>query len=94
MWGQPVAAPDGAIVLGVNRSGAPKKPVLAIFHPGTSELTLVPPNVLAFRTDDIADAYGVSRGKGKDGAFLWVLDDEEIRRVPWAAILALPRVRA
>ena len=94
VWGQPVAAPNGAIVLGVNRSGAPKKPVLAIFHPATSELTLVPPNVLAFRTDDIADAYGVSRGKGKDGAFLWVLDDEEIRRVPWAAILALPRVRA
>jgi predicted DNA-binding WGR domain protein len=93
-WGQPIAAPDGSIVFGVNRSGAPKKPVLGVFHPATSELTLVPPNVLAFRKDDIADGYGVSPGKGKDGAFLWVLDDEELRRVPWSAILARPRVRA
>jgi hypothetical protein len=93
-WGQPIAAPDASIVFGVNRSGAPKKPVLGVFHPATSELTFVPPNVLAFRKDDIADGYGVSPGKGKDGAFLWVLDDEEFRRVPWSAILALPRVKA
>lgn len=94
VWGQPVAAPDGRIVFGVNRCGAPKAPVLGVFHPTTNEITLVPPNVLAFRKDDIAAGYGVSPGKGKDGAFLWVLDDEELRRVPWSAILTLPRVPA
>lgn len=94
VWGQPVAAPDGAIVFGVNRSVAPKSPVVAVFHPTTSELTVVPPNLLAFRNDDIVDGYGVGRGKGRDGAFLWVLDDEEFRRLPWSAILALPRKSA
>lgn len=78
----------------VNRSGAPKEPVLCVFHPATSELTFVPPNVVGFRKDDIADGYGVNQGKGKDGPFLWVLDDEEFRRVAWSAILALPRVKA
>ena len=84
---------DGRILLGLNRSEAPKAPVLAVFHPATDELTLVPPQVLGFRKDDPVEAYGVSTPK-KGGAFLWVLDDEEVRRIAWDAILALPRVPA
>ena len=58
----------------------------------SNELTFVPPTLLAFRKDDPVDAYGVSTPSKKgERPFLWVLDDQELRRVPWDVILALPR---
>jgi hypothetical protein len=89
----PRTAMDGRVLLGLNRSEQPKSPALAVFHPETDELTLVPPQLLGFRKDDPVEAYGVSTPK-KGGAFLWVLDNEEVRRIAWDAILALPRVPA
>ena len=83
---------DGRVLFGLNRYGEPKSPVLGVFHPESSELTFVPPHMLGFRKDDNAEAYGVSES-GK-GAFLWVLDDEELRRISWDAILALPPLSA
>ncbi|CAN5925019.1 hypothetical protein BH11MYX4_BH11MYX4_01470 [soil metagenome] len=91
--GPPRTAPDGRVLIGLNRSGEPKKPVLAVFHPETNELTFASPQVLGFRKDDQVEAYGVS-APPKGEAFLWVLDDEEVRRVSWRSILALPRVAA
>ncbi len=81
---------DGRVLFGLNRYGNSKKAVLCVFHPESNELTFVPSQVLGFRKDDQVEAYGVSPEK-KGGAFLWVLDDEELRRVSWDAILALPR---
>jgi hypothetical protein len=86
----PRTAFDGRVIFGLNRYANAKKPVLAVFHPETNELTLVPPHVLAVKKDDQLDAYGVTSSK-KDGAFLWVLDDDVVRRIAWDAILALPR---
>jgi predicted DNA-binding WGR domain protein len=91
----PRTAMDGRVLLGLNRSEEPKSPALAVFHPATDELTLVPAQLLGLRKDHPVEAYGVSTPT-KGGAFLWVLDvdDEEVRRIAWDAILALPRVPA
>jgi hypothetical protein len=71
----------------------PGRRVPFVFHPETNEVTFVPPQVLGFRKDDQVDAYGVTTPKS-GAAFLWVLDDHELRRIAWDAILALPRVPA
>lgn len=87
----PCRAPDGRLVMGLNRYGKPKSAALAIFHPDTEEVTMVPAHVLGFTRDDQPDAYGVS-APARGEPFLWVLDDEQLRRVAWAGLLALPRV--
>lgn len=89
-------APDGSVLVGLNRSGEAKAPALAVFHPGTNELTYVPSAMLAIRRDDDADAYGVAPKSAKAPAYLWAwsVQDDTLRRVQWDAILNLPRVPA
>jgi predicted DNA-binding WGR domain protein len=84
---------DGRVLFGLNRYANPKEPVLGVLHPETREVTLVPPEVLGFRKDDTVDAYGMTVPKN-GAAYLWVVDAEELRRISWDAILALPRVPA
>jgi predicted DNA-binding WGR domain protein len=62
-------------------------------HPDSNELTMVPAALLGIRKDDQAEVYGVST-PAKGEPFLWALCDYELRRVSWAAVLALPRVAA
>jgi hypothetical protein len=81
----PRLAPDGRIVIGLNRYLAPKKPVLAIFHAETNEVTWVPPTMFDVRKDDQLEAYGVAK------TWIWVNTKSEIRRVDWDTVLALPR---
>ncbi len=92
----PRVTPDGRVLIGLNRSEDPKTPALVVFHPATNELTYVPPVILALRKDDPLDAYGVAPKSSRGEAYLWawVLQDDELRRVPWSAILGLPRVPA
>jgi predicted DNA-binding WGR domain protein len=94
--GAPRLTPDGCVLIGLNRYGAPKKPVLAIFHPATNEITYVPPELLAVRKDDPVDGYGVTPSSGKGEAYLWAwaVQDDLLRRVPWSAILSAKRVPA
>jgi predicted DNA-binding WGR domain protein len=88
-----VGAHDGRVVFALNRSEEPKTPPLVVFHPDSNELTMVPAALLGIRKDDQAEVYGVS-APAKGEPFLWALIDYELRRVPWAAVLALPRVAA
>ncbi len=92
----PRVTPDGCVLIGLNRSEDPKTPALVVFHPATNELTYVPPVMLALRKDDPLDAYGVVMKSSRGEAYLWawVLQDDELRKVPWSAILGLPRVPA
>ena len=92
----PRLTPDGRVLVGLNRYAAPKKPVLAVFHPETNEITYVPPEMLAVRKDDPLDAYGVTPSSSKGEAYLWgwVVQDDLLRRVPWSAILSAKRVPA
>lgn len=92
----PRLTPDGRVLIGLNRYAAPKKPVLAVFHPETSEITYVPPEMLAVRKDDPVDAYGVTPSSSKGEAYLWAwaVQDDLLRRVPWSAILGAKRVPA
>ncbi len=81
---------DGRVLLGLNRYLKATSPVLAIFHPETSELTYVPKELLGFQKDDQIAAYGMGKDAAR-GDFLWVLDDHQIRSIAWGVILALPR---
>ncbi len=92
----PRVTPDGRVLVGLNRYAKPKTPVLAVFHPESNELTYVPPVMLAVRKDDPLSAYGVTPASSKGEAYFWawVLQDDEARRIPWSAILDLPRVPA
>jgi predicted DNA-binding WGR domain protein len=88
-----VAASDGRVLFAQNRSAEPKTAPLVVFHPDSNEITMVPPALLGIRKDDQAEVYGVST-PAKGEPFLWALSDYELRRVAWAAVLALPRVPA
>ncbi len=93
LLGPLVAASDGRVLFAQNRSGEPKTPPLVVFHPESNEITMVPPALLGLRKDDQVEVYGVST-PAKGEPFLWVFSDYELRRVAWAAVLALPRIAA
>lgn len=89
----PSAAPGGRVLLRVNRVEEPSLPALVVYHPESAELTIIPAATLGLRRDDSVEAAGVTE-PAKGDAFLWIVDDYELRRVPWEGVLALPRVPA
>ena len=85
--GAPRISPDGSVLIGLNRSGAPKTPVLAVFHPATNEITYVPPELLAA----LLERRGVPLGMGRPGRHLApspVERHREPRKSPRALIRA------
>ena len=77
-------APDGRCVLIANRYADAKRPALAVFDPVKDAWTMVPATTFGLRKDDPVRAVGFGALKGE--MFVWVLDNETVKQLPWSSV--------